>query len=470
VTAFDPRPAPPSPSPAAVAPIRPARRLLALVATLVLALVAIDASAPAPTLAATAYAARCDGVAIRSRPSTAGTKLATISKGTRIVAVSRVTGGSWRTRCAGVTARGSSWYRITVVNGKTAASRFGRTYVYAATSLFRKLYTMTELGTACDGVSLRTAAKTTATRKATLPKGTKVISIGSVSGGSWSATCAGKAVSGTTWYKINSVGGKSVSSLYGVSYVYAAKGLFAPWGTVSTEPERTPTPTPTPTPAPDASPTPTPTSAYIEGIDVSHWQGTIDWAKVKAAGKKFAFLKASEHTSFVDDKYATNRANAKAQGILVGAYHFARPDTSVNDAINEADHFIDTAKPVAGELLPVLDLEVSGGLTDAQVAAWAKAFLDRVYERTGVKGAIYMSPSFWTNYAGNSPNLVNAGYKVLWIAHWTTGPAPTVPASNWGGNGWTFWQYTSDGSVSGISGRVDLNRYRHSTFTPVLIP
>ena len=61
------------------------------------------------------------------------------------------------------------------------------------------------------------------------------------------------------------------------------------------------------------------------------------------------------------------------------------------------------------------------------------------------------------------------GYRVLWIAHWTTSAEPSVPAGGWGGNGWTFWQYTSDGSVPGIGGRVDLNRYNGTDFTSVLI-
>jgi lysozyme len=62
------------------------------------------------------------------------------------------------------------------------------------------------------------------------------------------------------------------------------------------------------------------------------------------------------------------------------------------------------------------------------------------------------------------------GYEVLWVAHWTTGASPIMPANNWGGKGWTFWQYTSDGSVPGITGRVDLNRYNGTSLTRVLIP
>ena len=85
------------------------------------------------------------------------------------------------------------------------------------------------------------------------------------------------------------------------------------------------------------------TSTRLEGIDVSHWQGTIDWAKVRAAGKRFAYIKASEHTSFVDDKYQTDRSRAKSAGLKVGAYHFARPNIGTTDAYAEADHFIETA-------------------------------------------------------------------------------------------------------------------------------
>jgi GH25 family lysozyme M1 (1,4-beta-N-acetylmuramidase) len=208
----------------------------------------------------------------------------------------------------------------------------------------------------------------------------------------------------------------------------------------------------------------------VEGIDISHWQGTIDWAAVAGAGKEFAFLKASESTDYVDPTYARNRSGAKANGILVGAYHFADPDAIAGDAVAEADHFIDTATPQSGELLPVLDLEATGGLDVATLKQWVKDFMGRVYERTGVRGAIYVSPSFWSNKMGNTGWFASNGYTVLWIAHWTTAAEPTVPASNWGGKGWTFWQYTSSGIVPGISGRVDLDRYRFTDFTPVLIP
>jgi GH25 family lysozyme M1 (1,4-beta-N-acetylmuramidase) len=99
-----------------------------------------------------------------------------------------------------------------------------------------------------------------------------------------------------------------------------------------------------------------------------------------------------------------------------------------------------------------------------------QAFLDRVYERTGIRAMPYFSPAFWIKYLGDTPIFATGGHDALWIAHWTTADAPTVPANDWGGYGWTFWQYTSSGSVPGIDGRVDLDRFRYTDFAPVLVP
>ena len=94
----------------------------------------------------------------------------------------------------------------------------------------------------------------------------------------------------------------------------------------------------------------------------------------------------------------------------------------------------------------------------------------RIYERTGVQGVIYCSPNFWRTNMGDTTWFSDNGYDVLWVAHWTTATTPIVPGGAWGGDGWTFWQYTSDGSVPGISGRVDLNRYNGTNFSRVRIP
>src|SRR5688572_13662578 len=105
---------------------------------------------------------------------------------------------------------------------------------------------------------------------------------------------------------------------------------------------------------------PTSTSAAdptTDGIDISHWQNEIDWTRVAGAGKRFAFMKASEDHDYVDPTYGLNRARAKAAGLRVGAYHFAQPSKTSGDALAEADHFLDTAVIDSGDLPPVLDLE-----------------------------------------------------------------------------------------------------------------
>jgi GH25 family lysozyme M1 (1,4-beta-N-acetylmuramidase) len=236
----------------------------------------------------------------------------------------------------------------------------------------------------------------------------------------------------------------------------------------STTPGATPTPTASPTATPTASPTPSPTPTRLEGLDVSKWQGAIDWAKVKAAGKKFAIIRASAGSLTSDDQYAANRAGARANGIPYAAYHYANPDTATNDALNEANWFLQNATPASGDMLPALDVEVTNGLSVSAMQTWVSTWLQRVSAVTGVKPMIYTSPNFWSTYMGNTQMFAQGGYKVLWIAHWTTASQPTVPASNWGGYGWTFWQYTSSGTVSGISGSVDLDRYNGLTLDPSL--
>jgi GH25 family lysozyme M1 (1,4-beta-N-acetylmuramidase) len=436
-------------------------------------------TAPAGALAASTFSTRCDGVVLRAKPSTSSIKEATLAEGVQVNGVTRVTGATWRITCDGRTASGNSWIRINNVNGISAKQRYGVTYVYAAVALFRAI-TPTARWTACDDVTLRSRPSITAPRVTAIPEDTKIYSVTRLDAGWWKTTCDGVTKTGTTWYRISYVAGQSTTSRYDLTYVYSASSLFtstAPTST-TTAPKPTPTPTttatpkPTPTPTPKPSPTPTPVSGptLTEGIDVSHWQGTIDWSRVKAAGKKFVYIKSSENTSFVDNKYSINRASAKAAGLIAGAYHFAQPGTGTNDAIAEADHFVNTAKVASGDLVPVLDLEVTNGLSSTALQTWVKSFLTRVYDRTGLRAGIYVSPSFWNTKMGNSSWFAANGYKVLWVAHWTTGSSPSVPASNWGGHGWTFWQYTSDGTVPGISGRVDLNRYKGTDFTKVRVP
>lgn len=207
----------------------------------------------------------------------------------------------------------------------------------------------------------------------------------------------------------------------------------------------------------------------LPGIDVSHWQETIDWAQVAASGQTFAIAKATEGRTYVDPMYATNKASAEANGIAFGAYHFARPDDTPNDAILEADHFVDVAQLAPGNLIPVLDVERTGGLTQTELTEWILAWLGRVTERLGVRPMVYTSPNGWAQRTGDTTAVAAAGYTVLWVAHWGVS-SPTVPAENWAGNGWTFWQYTDCGAVPGISGCVDLDWFAGTSFEAVTIP
>lgn len=219
-------------------------------------------------------------------------------------------------------------------------------------------------------------------------------------------------------------------------------------------------------------------AAPIPGIDVSHYQndrGNIDWTKVAGAGYRFTFIKATERDTYIDAFYGTNRSGAGDAGLRVGAYHFARPNGSTDDAVRkdargEADHFLAIGAPAPGDLYPVLDIEGDlGGLDAARLRIWIRTWLERVEASTGVKPLIYTSPYIWTNRLDDTQEFALAG-NGLWVAHYTEAENPMVPAGNWAGNGWSFWQYTSGGSVPGIKGNVDLNDGKAGTLKLFRIP
>jgi GH25 family lysozyme M1 (1,4-beta-N-acetylmuramidase) len=218
---------------------------------------------------------------------------------------------------------------------------------------------------------------------------------------------------------------------------------------------------------PHKAPAPPPNS--LPGIDVSHHQNAIDWTQVAGSGIRFAIAKATEGTGYIDPLFSTNRADAMAAGITFGAYHFARPDLHPFDPVPEADHFVDTAQLAPGNILPVLDLERSGNLSPAELTDWVLQWLGRVTERTGVHPIVYTSPNGWKDRMADTTAIADAGYTVLWVAHWGVA-APTLPANDWQGNGWTIWQYSNCGHVPGITGCVDLDWFDGLDFAPIIIP
>ncbi len=194
------------------------------------------------------------------------------------------------------------------------------------------------------------------------------------------------------------------------------------------------------------------TDYAIQGIDVASYQGYPNWTSVKNSGKTFAFTKATEGTTYTNPYFATNWARIKSAGLIRGAYHFGHPGT---DAVAQADYFINTVQPTSGDLQMMLDLEVTDGMSSSQVRSWTVAFINRIQSRTGRPGIIYTGFYFWRDSAGNGSNL----NCPLFLAAYVNDPTPYVPAA-W--STWSFWQYTSSGSVPGVSGNVDRDAWNGS--------
>jgi lysozyme len=197
----------------------------------------------------------------------------------------------------------------------------------------------------------------------------------------------------------------------------------------------------------------------VPGIDVSHYQGLVDWGEVAAGGELFAYCKATEGAGVVDAYLPGNWSGIKQAGLLRGAYHFFHPD---QDATAQANNFLaalakvngGTAVLAPGDLPPTLDLEVTGSLVAADVLAAAATWLGLVAAATGRTPVVYTFFSFWSGTLGNPKAL--AEYP-LWIARYTSAPSPGVIG---GWPTWTFWQYSQSGTVNGIGGPVDVDAFQ----------
>lgn len=189
----------------------------------------------------------------------------------------------------------------------------------------------------------------------------------------------------------------------------------------------------------------------VEGIDVSYWQGTIDWVQVRAAGKRFAIARVA-HATALDSTFARNWAGMRANGILRGAYLYFEPNS---DPVAQADIVVRAVGRLGQGDLPVtLDVErpPPNLPSPATYAARIRQFVDRVQAGTGKAPMIYTGAYYWPPYVGSTAFRTNP----LWHAQYTSARCPNI-AAQW--SDWTFWQYTSTGSVRGISGNVDLDRF-----------
>ena len=117
----------------------------------------------------------------------------------------------------------------------------------------------------------------------------------------------------------------------------------------------------------------------------------------------------------------------------------------------------------------MLDLETKGALSPAALETWTNAWLDEVGARTGVAALVYTSPNFWKTGLAETQSVATAGHP-LWVAHWTSNAAPLVPAADWAGQSWTFWQWTDCVKVPGFAHCSDGDRYRGADPVAVAIP
>ena len=188
----------------------------------------------------------------------------------------------------------------------------------------------------------------------------------------------------------------------------------------------------------------------LEGIDVSTYQGDVDWATVANQGILYAFAKATEGASSTDPSFLRNWTNMKTFGIVRGAYHFFRP---AKDPIVQANNFLQLVKTIeASDLPPVLDLEVLDGLDARTVINNALRWISTIETATGRKPIVYTYPVFWEDKLGNPTQFSN---YPLWVANFET-RTPFVPSA-W--RSWAFHQYSESGQLQGIQGNVDHNQF-----------
>ncbi|MGI4739295.1 MAG: glycoside hydrolase family 25 protein [Janthinobacterium lividum] len=186
----------------------------------------------------------------------------------------------------------------------------------------------------------------------------------------------------------------------------------------------------------------------VHGIDVSTYQGRIDWPEVARQRVRFAFIKASEGATLRDSRFRRNWQQARAAGILSGAYHYFQPN---RDGGVQARLFISTVPLRPGDLPPVLDVEASRFHDVAEMRLEVRQWLDAVEAHYHVRPILYSNYTFYRHYlAGHFDDYP------LWLAHYEV-ERPTLPASRW-----IIWQHSDESYVPGIRGTVDFNVFQGS--------
>ena len=193
-----------------------------------------------------------------------------------------------------------------------------------------------------------------------------------------------------------------------------------------------------------------PSSSNIyDGIDVSGWQGSIDYSEVASSGIEIVYMKASEGTSFVDPYFNQNYTNAKANGLKVGFYHYLTARSN-SEAVAQANFFVSTISGMTPDCRLAMDFESFGNLSAEEINEIGLTFMQTVENLSGKEMVIYSDTS-------NASNIFGGGLTnyPLWVAQYEV-EEPT-PNGNW--DSWVGWQYTDAGEISGINGYVDRDRF-----------
>jgi lysozyme len=185
----------------------------------------------------------------------------------------------------------------------------------------------------------------------------------------------------------------------------------------------------------------------VRGIDVSHYQGTINWRAVARDNVAFAYVKATEGMDGRDGEFARNWRGARLAGVRVGAYHYF---IFCRSARAQARNFLAVAPRTAGALPPAVDLEPArscrGRLGGEEVRKELTAYLTIVEARQHQRAVLYVTPQFYAAYGRYLPR------RTMWRRSISLTSTPT--------GSWTYWQYRSRGRVTGIRTHVDLNLVR----------
>jgi lysozyme len=193
----------------------------------------------------------------------------------------------------------------------------------------------------------------------------------------------------------------------------------------------------------------------VKGIDVSSNNGTINWEQVAKSGIKFAYIKVSEG-DYVNPQAKRDADQAKAAGLLVGAYCFVSPKSGRTGG-QEADYFLTRAREAgllkAGCLRPVADIEVTRLPAGKPSRRYHYRFVERIIKTTGIKPMIYTGSWFWDGVLGAR----NAHDCPLWLASYSPLWKRYVPAAF--RKGVSIHQWTDKGQVDGINTHVDMNTY-----------